>query len=59
VGQPRRVADQVTLDGVAGLHVRDPLLDPVFQLLGIFMGQESQQSPIGGHPVGALALGGC
>src|SRR5208337_686549 len=59
VSQPRRVADQVTLDGVAGLHVRDPLLDPVFQLPGIFMGQESQQSPIGGHPVGALAPGGC
>ena len=48
--RPRSLADQLTLDGVAGLHVRDPLLDPVFQLLGILVGRDGDEGP-GAHAV--------
>ena len=38
--QPRRLVDQLALDGVARLHVADPLLDALFELFGVFLGQD-------------------
>jgi hypothetical protein len=48
--QPRCAADQVTPGGVAGIHVANPLLGPVFQLLGVLLGQDGHDGP-GGHAV--------
>src|SRR5208337_627833 len=41
---------QASLEDVAGLHVRDSLLGQVFQLLGVFIGQDGHDGP-GGHAV--------
>ena len=38
IRQPRGPVDQVALDGVAGLHVADPLLNLLFQLLRFCLG---------------------
>jgi len=48
--QPHRAANQVKLEGIAGLYGRDGLLGPVFQFLGVFLGQDGQDGP-GGHAV--------
>ena len=48
--QPRRLADQVALDGVLRLHIADPLLGPLFQSFGIFLGQAGHDGE-GGHAV--------
>jgi len=48
--QPHRAADQIKLEGIAGLHGRDGLLGPVFQFLGVFLGQDGHDGP-GGHAV--------
>ena len=48
--QPHRAANQIMLEGIAGLHGRDRLLGPVFQFLGVFLGQDGHDGP-GGHAV--------
>ena len=48
--QPHRAANQVKLEGITGLHGRDGLLGPVFQFLGVFLGQDGHDSA-GGHAV--------
>ncbi len=35
--QPHRAANQIMLEGIAGLHGRDGLLGFVFQFLGVFL----------------------
>ena len=48
--QPHRAANQIKLEGIAGLHGRDGLLGPVFQFLGVFLRQDGHDGP-GGHAV--------
>src|SRR5271157_4568286 len=48
--QPRRLADQVALDGVLRLHIADPLLGPLLQSFGVFLGQDGHDRA-GGHAV--------
>ena len=46
--QPRRLVDQLALDGVPRLHVADPLLGALFELFGVFLGQDGHDRA-GGH----------